>query len=305
MQTQTTKHCHWVAQSYLKRFAAQGGKRPKIWRFGKTRGSDAELKRIEKVAVKFHLYAPMGPDGFRDDAVEKKLAELEKWFGHAVWHRLCHGAVDLTWGPLRKMLAVVVATTWVRNPIQFETWKQTHRLFVDQLSAYDSLPTHLTIGGVRRALDPSDWPTFSAAGEEEMKAAWNDYVAAAGDIAPRLLKMRFSMLTLNRPGFITSDNPVTITHPSGTFRGIGDPDTIISFPISPTRTLMLDNRVGEVDGGYYVSENGIPAVENMAVWRNAIEHMFCSRHPDAVLAEFLVAEGEDPERVLRALREEA
>jgi hypothetical protein len=303
MQAQTTKRCHWVPQSYLKAFAAQGGKRPKIWRFGKTQGNDAELKAIEKVAVKFHLYAPMGPDGVRNDAVEKKLSKLERWFDHDVWRRLCHDEFDLTWEPVRKILAVIIATTWVRNPIQFETWKRTHRLFVDQLSAYDSLPSHMTIGGVRREVDPSDWPAFSAAGEEDMKAAWNAYVAAAGDIAPRLLQMRYSMLALDQPGFVTSDNPVTITHPSGTFRGIGDPETIISFPISPTRTLMLDNRQGEIDGGYYISETGNPTIENLAVWRNAIEHMFSSRHPDAVLAEFLVEDGEDPEQVRRIFRE--
>lgn len=75
MGKQVTKRCHWVAQSYLKAFAADdNGQR--IWRFSKNDG-EPELKRIDKVAVKFHLYAPLGPDGRRDDALEKKLAELE------------------------------------------------------------------------------------------------------------------------------------------------------------------------------------------------------------------------------------
>lgn len=290
MQTQVTRRCHWVPQAYLKAFAAEGGKRPKIWRFGKTEGQDAELKRIEKVAVKFHLYAPMGPDGARDDAVEKKLSELEKWFDHPIWRQLCEGQIDLSWEPLRQVLAVIVATTHVRNPKHFELWKRTHRQMVDQMSGFESLPSHVTIGGVRRAVDPSDWLAFSTAGEEAMKAAWNVYVAAAGDIAPRLLKMRYSILALDQPGFVTSDNPVTITHPSGTFRGIGDPDTVITFPISPTRTLMLDNQLGEPDGWYYSRDDGSPAANNLAVWRNAIEHMFSSRHPDLALAELLDAD---------------
>src|ERR1035437_2497169 len=47
----------------------------------------------------------------------------------------------------------------------------------DQLSQFDELPTHISIGKIRAKVDPSDWPAFRDAGEEEMKAAWNDYVA--------------------------------------------------------------------------------------------------------------------------------
>lgn len=77
MAKQVTKRCHWVAQSYLKAFAADEG-RQRIWRFSRNDG-EPELKRIDKVAVKFHLYAPLNADGRRDDALEKKLAELESF----------------------------------------------------------------------------------------------------------------------------------------------------------------------------------------------------------------------------------
>ncbi|WP_430959339.1 hypothetical protein [Rhizobium sp. Nf11,1] len=46
---QTTKRCHWVPQSYLKAFAE------------KSTGN---------------LYSPMGTDGRRVDALEKKFAEI-------------------------------------------------------------------------------------------------------------------------------------------------------------------------------------------------------------------------------------
>ncbi|WP_178133370.1 DUF4238 domain-containing protein [Vineibacter terrae] len=77
MAKQVTKCCHWVAQSYLKAFAADEG-RQRIWRFSRNDG-ESEVKHIDKVAVKFHLYAPLQADGRRDDAVEKKLAELENF----------------------------------------------------------------------------------------------------------------------------------------------------------------------------------------------------------------------------------
>ena len=84
MAKQTTKRCHLVPQSYLRTFAATPDTRQKIWRFSKT-GGNPELKPIEKVAVKFHLYAPKGFDGRRDDWLEKKLAHLETWFSTSAY----------------------------------------------------------------------------------------------------------------------------------------------------------------------------------------------------------------------------
>ncbi|MGO4409444.1 MULTISPECIES: DUF4238 domain-containing protein [unclassified Brevundimonas] len=288
MTKQVTKRCHWVSQSYLRSFAADAAGQ-KIWRFSKNDG-DPELKPIEKVAVRFHLYSPQGADGTRDDRVERKLGELERWFGHPIWKLLCTSEADLTWEPLRKMLALIVATTYVRNPAQFESWKRIHRRMVDEVSRLESMPTHVRIAGVDRKFDPSDWPEFRDADEEQMKVAWNDYVAAAGDIAPSLLKMRMVILAANKPVFVTSDNPVTITHPSLEFRGLGDPETTISFPISPTRMLVMDNRHNEPNGVYYSLADDSAASQNLLVWRNAIEHMFSHRHTDEVCAELLNAE---------------
>lgn len=87
-------------QSYLKAFAADEGKQ-RIWRFSRNDG-EPELKRIDKVAV---LYAPLSADGRRDDALEKKLAELESFFGDPVWKAVCNDFPDFSWEPLRKMVA--------------------------------------------------------------------------------------------------------------------------------------------------------------------------------------------------------
>lgn len=284
MAKQTTRRCHWVSQSYLRPFSAdEAGKR--IWRLSKTDG-EPELKRIERVAVKHHLYAPMGSSGRRDDALEKKLSTLEDWFGQPLWEKVCNDFPDMTWEPLRKMLALLTAVTYVRNPLQFESWKETHRQLRDLCSQRDVPPTHLTIGGTRREVDPSDWPAFRDAGEEEMKAGWNDFVGGAGDIAPKLLSMRWAVLFSEQPAFITSDNPVMFTHPSLKFKGLNDPETIVSFPLSPTHILMMDHRHGEPNGAYYRLRHD-PASDNLLTWRNAIDHMFSPRHPDQVCAEML------------------
>jgi hypothetical protein len=86
--------------------------------------------------------------------------------------------------------------------------------------------------------------------------------------------------------FITSDNPVMIVHPSLKFRGLKTPETTVTFPLSPTRILIMDNRLGEPDAQYYPLRQG-PGSLNGLIWRNAIEHMFAPRHPAFICGEML------------------
>jgi hypothetical protein len=282
---QTTKRCHWVSQSYLRTFAADPDTRQKIWRFSKNEG-EPELKPIEKVAVKFHLYAPKGPDGRRDDWLEKKLADLETWFGTSIWKAVCTDFLDLSWKPLRKMLALLVATTYLRNPLQFEQTKNIHRQLVDLISSGPALPGTIAINGVVRPVNPDDWPAYRDASEDDLKRAWGEHVSTAGWLAEMLLKMRWAVVYSEEPVFITSDNPVMIVHPSLKFRGLKNPETTVTFPLSPTRILIMDNRHGEPDAQYYPLRQGSGNLNGL-IWRNAIEHMFAPRRPDIICGEML------------------
>ena len=107
-----------TTQVYLRAFAADPN-RLKIWRFSKEAG-EADLKGIEKVAVRFHLYVPRDSSGRRDDAFEKMLADLEQWFESPVWRVLRDDMLDLSgllpvswtprkgvWEPLRKMVSLL------------------------------------------------------------------------------------------------------------------------------------------------------------------------------------------------------
>ncbi|WP_046479711.1 DUF4238 domain-containing protein [Candidatus Filomicrobium marinum] len=284
MGKQVTRRCHWVAQSYLKAFAADD-KGHRIWRFSKNEG-EPELKRIDKVAVKFHLYAPMGACGKRDDALEKKLADLEGFFGDPTWKAVCSDFPDFSWEPLRKMVALLAAVTWLRTPRQFEFWRAMHQQFVDFFTQHNTLPDFGHISGRRIELDHSSWPAFRDATEEDMKKAWNDRVGQAAGTAEMFLKMRWSILVSETPVFITSDNPVLVGDTLGHYGGLKHPDAMVTFPLSPTRVLMMDNRHNEPDAQFYPLKN-LAAATNMLIWRNAIEHMFSPRHPDKVGAEMI------------------
>lgn len=279
-----TRKCHWVSQSYLRAFAVPDDDK-RIWRLGREE-SEAELKRIDKVAIRNHLYVPRDSEGRRDDAMERKLSDLEQFFGDKVWHAVCNDFPDYSWEPLRKMVALLTAVSWLRTPLQFEMWKSVHQQFVDFYSGLDRLPDRVTLGGQTITLNHSSWPEFRDAGEDEMKKAWNSWLGAASEVAKELMKMRWAVVVSDEPLFITSDNPVLIGDTLTHHRGLAHPDTMVSFPLSPTRMLVMDNRHSEPDAQFY-PVNDAAASNNLLTWRNAINYIFSHKHPDIVCGELV------------------
>jgi hypothetical protein len=290
--TSTTKRCHWVPQGYLRAFAADLPARSKIWRFSKEHGAKGpELKPIKKVAVRHHLYAPLDPaTGRRDDSFERKLSELERWFGDPIWHALGSEMLDLSWEPLRKMVSLLVAVMQFRNPSHFDMYKDMHAQFVQLFSGEVGLPSAVEVDGKLHEIDVSSWPAYRDATEDDLKRGWIDQISTVAWYAEKLMAMRWSVVCADQPTFITSDNPVTIIHPSLRFRGIGNLETTILFPLSPTRLLNMDNRHHEPGKQYYaLNDDGSSA--NLMIWRQANEYMFSHRHTDEVCAD-LIADAE-------------
>ena len=113
-------------------------------------------------------------------------------------------------------------------------------------------------------------------------------LGGAADTAELLMSMRWAVVFSDEPVFVTTDNPVTVLHPSLTFRGLRNPETSVLFPLSPTRCLHLDNRHNEPDGQYYPLNDTAPST-NLLLWRHANEHLFSHRDPDLVCAELVEA----------------
>lgn len=265
---------HWVPQAYLRYFAADEARR-KIWTFSKTEG-EPELKPIEKVAVKHYLYAPQDADGARDYSFEHQLSEVEQWLGNPCWKAAATGFIDLSDEMLRKMFALTMAITYLRNPAQLEVSRHIHRQMAAFIAKAGSAPTHVEHRGVTYALDPASWPAFRDATEEDIKRNWLDSARDATSLAKIFLDMRWSMVIADEPLFITSDNPVTPIHKDLRFRGFSNSGTSVMFPLSPTRILSLDHLKSEPDSQYYRAPGRGEAL-NLLIWRNAIDKMYASR----------------------------
>lgn len=286
---QITKRCHWVPQVYLRAFAADESHQ-KIWRFSKKAG-EPELKPIEKVAVRFYLYVPLGEtSGQRDDSFERKLSELERWFDSSHWKALQTDMLDLSQESLRKMIGLLVATMMLRNPRYFELYISTHQALLKAISEAGQAPETFEYKKEVHGIDTASWPAFRDATEDDLKRNWIKDMSDAAHYATMLMNMRWSVLFSDEPVFITTDAPVTFVHPSLKFRGINDPETMVLFPISPTRLLCMDHQLGEPSNQYYRLE-GDGSAQNLLLWRNSLEYMFSHRHTDIVCAS-LNAEAE-------------
>lgn len=286
---QVTKRCHWVPQAYLRYFAANDA-RTKIWRFSKRSGKP-ELKPIDKIAVRHHLYVLRDETtGKRDDSFEQKLSELERWFADPVWKALQNEIVDLSWKELRMLVSLVVSVMYLRTPIHYDYVKDFHRKTVATIEDWGRVPTSLILRDQEFEIDPQSWPAYRDASEDDLKKLWISQMNGATEYAEILMGMRWSMLSAGEPTFITSDNPVTIVHPSLKFRGLSNPETLVLFPISPRRILIMDHRHDQPANQYYPLQ-GNGAAQNVLIWRHAIDYMFSHQDPDNV-CRMMVAEAD-------------
>lgn len=247
------------------------------------------MRRLDKVAVKNHLYVITGKEGQRDDTQEKRFSELEQFFSSKPWRMLQTGFVDLSDQTTRKMIALLAATMFVRNPSHLNILKDIHHSFVEIFSGPFGPPDVFIMGGKRIELDHSSWPEHANATENDLKRNWFDVMNSCGDVAQMFLEMRWAMVASERPIFITSDNPINFLHPDLRFRGIQNPETSVIFPISPTRVLCMDHQYGEPNNEYYTAQH-YGAATNLLVWRNALEYMFSPRHLNEVCQEILELE---------------
>ncbi|MHB1291735.1 MAG: DUF4238 domain-containing protein [Sulfuricella sp.] len=111
-------------------------------------------------------------------------------------------------------------------------------------------------------------------------------------IAKMLLSKRWSIMCATEDVFITSDQPVSIQHQSRQKAGLGTHGTIVIFPISPKRVLVMDDKHSEPANQYYPLQESSAGAFNFGIWRNGSRFMVTGRPVAEVLAE-IIAFGEN------------
>lgn len=290
------KRQHWVPQFYLRYFATEDtrdSKNPQVWATPVEVETGPEFKvNVQRIAAKSFLYSPPLDDGTRDDRVDLKLQGLESLMAEA-WPRLAneHVAID---GSMRKILSLFIATLLLRNP-EAEDWnRKAHRAIVDAIEA-GPMDTHgnpignrLIINGKETTFDPSRWKEYRDATEEDHQRQFVANIVHMGkELAEVLLARRPWWVCYSKePVFATSDHPIACWNEANKLPGLGRPDTLIYFPFSPTRMLVIGDK-SRGDCTVNPLFKGGEGFFNQFIYRAAKRWLFTPTHPSVLFNNML------------------
>ena len=290
-----SKHQHWVPQFYLRYFATPesiGSKTPKVWIFSKNHDDgDEQLTSVRNVCGKRYLYSPVQQDGERDWSMDDHLNDVEGLLAQ-VWPKLATDFVDLSDERIRKAISLFVSVTHMRHLDIREQVEQAHAglvdFFVGGPSCTNGTPMidSVEVAGKSRPFDSSGWQEYKNQGKDGHDRAFVQMLQSnVGLMAKRLLKKRWSVLLSDQATYVTSDKPVVLSHLSRDRFGYGTDDVMITFPISPSRLLILDDMHNEPANQYYRLEPTNAGVVNLTIFRNATRFLITGRPVPEVLLE--------------------
>jgi len=287
---------HWIPRFYLRRFATPNtgrSRNPKAWIFSKHHGGgDPMLTNIRNVCARRYLYSPRQGDGHRDWKLELKLGDLESTLAR-IWPVASADFLDLADPSTRKALALFIAITWLRHP---DNLALVARLHGDLVGIFEEAPRdaagnpHVVViaKGGEHLIDASAWDQYRQWDDDDHHRFFAEQIEReAIHLAELLLSKRWSAVFAARALFITSDKPVAKMHQSRETFGFGTHGTIVTFPLSPTRVLLMDDNHAEPANQYYPLHADDPAALNYTTMRNAANFIISPRPTDEVLREIV------------------
>jgi hypothetical protein len=291
------KHQHWVSYFYLRYFSTpetRAKEDPQAWIFSKNESDgDETLTNIRNICGKRYLYTPFDEDGKRNWNLERKLDGLETTMG-VIWPDLANGFVDLSNSSLRKGISLFVSVMHLRNPAIRSFIEQLHNRLI---KAYEELPlrpdgypdiSSIEVKGTSRTFDMSDWHNYRAVSKNDHDRFFvRSIETEAKRIANHLMKKRWSIVFSEREIFITSDKPVLLEHQSKETFGFGTEGTIVMFPLSPRRLLVMDDMHEEPANQYYPLLQENEGSFNYGIWHNGSRFMITGRPVPEVLRDIL------------------
>lgn len=242
-----------------------------------------------------YLYTPKDEMGEIVWHLENKLRDLEATMG-LIWPNLANGFVDINDPVLRKGLSLFVAVMHLRNPECRQSIERLHQQLVAFFEAVPVRPdgspaiTSLEIAGVTCELETHGWREYQAWGKNDHDRFFAYVVESeAIDLAALLMKKRWSIVFSEHDIFITSDSPVVLQHQSREIFGFGTENSIVTFPLSPRRMLVMDDFHAEPAGQYYPLEPSNAGAFNYNIWSKGSRFMVTGRAVPDVLSEMMAS----------------
>ncbi len=291
------KNQHWVPRFYLRHFATPNSsntKEPQVWIFSKDEDDgDETLTNIKNICARRYLYSPKDEKGIRTWVLETKLEQLETAFSK-FWTLLADDYVDLSDESIRKSVALFVSIMHLRHPDTLEELPGIHRkivqFFEQAPKRADGTPDveSIEINGEECEIDTTGWHEYRSWSNGDHHQFFVDVVQSEATYLARLLmKKRWSIVFCDTPQFITSDRPIGKQHQTNQTVGFGTEGTIVSFPLSQTRLLVMDDMHHEPANQYYPLKERAIGAFNYGIWRNGSRFMISGRPIKLVLGEII------------------
>ncbi len=267
---------------------------PQAWIFSKDdKDGDESITNIKNICTKRFLYSPKNDAGQRNWALETKLEGLESLLSK-IWEQLADDFVDLSNPAIRKALSLFVAVMYLRHPDALKEVRDVHKKLV---GLYEQTPKRpdgtpdiesIEINGELIDVDVSDWHEYQAWGIDDHQKFFVDQVQhQATNLAEILTKKRWSIVLTESNQFITTDKPVFKQHQEKEIFGVGTEGTVIIFPLSQRRLLVMDDLHDEPANQYYPLKPGALGAFNYGIWRNGSRFMISGRPIPEVLNEIV------------------
>ncbi len=291
------KNQHWVPRFYLRYFATPetySTKEPQVWIFFKDENDGNEsITNIKNICAERYLYSPKDDTGRRSWDLETKLGRLETTLSR-FWKELAEGFVNLDNQTIRKGLSLFIATMYLRHP---ETLKEEVKIYKKLISLFEQAPMRsdgtpniesIEINGEIFDIDTHGWNKYRSWGTDEHRRFFADQIQyQATYLADILMKKRWSIIYTKFNQFITSDKPVLKQHREKQIFGFGTEGTIIIFPISQRRLLVMDDLHAEPANQYYPLKSGALGAFNYCIWHGGSRFMISGRPIPEVLHEIV------------------
>jgi len=285
------KKQHYVPKFYLKEFATDEtyGKKDKAQvHIYDLKKEEIYIRNIRTIAYENYIYSPTNEKNQRTAYMEDKLADIENLMSK-IWKDFSNKRTRLS-PSMKEAISLFIATLILRHPDNLVKNKEIKKFMFKEIMSH--IPKEQTKfiysangkESIMEIKDMIDWHDMSENDEKKFFIENIEYLAM--NIAEKLVKKKWSVITSKEKVFITSDRPVVISNPETGLLGIDSKGVIISLPISPTRLLVLeDNIKNEEDLTEYTLKKGCAPLFNKFVWANAYRYVIASKNIEDVIDE--------------------
>ncbi|MFT7005362.1 MAG: hypothetical protein ACJAWW_002736 [Sulfurimonas sp.] len=226
------------------------------------------------MAYSRYLYSPKDTNNIRDSYMEDKLGKIENFLSATIWKDFANGFIDFNHIQTKRIIALFISLLILRNKSNLEKNENIKNFIVKDILKHNPPNNTKCAFIIKEKEYPFDINDEINIIENETKYDKSIFFIENIDIYSKkymeiLLQKQWYIIYSEDKKFITSDKPVIST------LGLQTEGTVIIFPISPTRMLIMDD-IGK-DSQYNVSDEESYYYFNSIIFSKAYQYVISNK----------------------------